>query len=314
MSESGVVPSYLERALASLRTAESHISTEYQDDLDVTLATITKSNPRFAFMPSPGRIKLETRADGVRAFYEGSRAQFQPAALRIRHQLTTDWYYLLEGVASRVDRSDGKEYTINSVTLFPAAEDGIVGEFLWERYEVPDPSEDESQFDSSWAPGARTDLPLRAVRALRIHDRLVQALRANDVDAVVRDFADDFLLAARSYLPRYGPMVTGEGRTAAAGYWRAFFDRFRIEELSVMNRLTADWYVFAEHAVTVTDRDDPAGGAVQFRTAAVYPIVAGGRVQGELGYGTDPARASTREGGNRGIAFYGRADHVDALP
>ena len=307
-------PTYLEQALGSLRTAETHISTEYQDDLDITIATITKTNPRFAFMPVPGRIKLETKADGVRAFYENSRAVFQPAALRIRHQLTTDWYYFLEGVASRFGREDGKEYTINSLTLFPKADDGIVGEFLWERYEVPDPSEDPAMFDPSVAPGARTDLPLRAVRSLRVHDRLVQALRANDPAGVVADFADDFLLGARSYLPDGGPMVTGEGREAAAAYWRAFFAAYRIEELSVLNRLTGEWYVFAEHAVTVTRRDDPAAPAEQFRTASLYPIVGAGRVQGELGYGTDVGPASTREGGNRGIAFYKREDHIDPLP
>jgi hypothetical protein len=306
---------YLEQALASLRTAETHISTEYQDNLDITIATITKTDPRFAFMPVPGRIKMETRAEGVRAFYENSRAVFQPAALRIRHQLTTDWYYFLEGVASRIAREDGKEYTISSVTLFPKAADGIVGEFLWERYEVPDPSEDPARFDASVvAPGARTELPLYAVRALRVHDRLVQALRANDAEGVAESFAEDFLLGARSYVPEYGPLVTGEGRAAAVAYWRAFFDRYRIEELSVLNRLTADWYVFAEHCITVSRRDDRAASSEQFRTATVYPIVGGGRIQGELGYGTDVAAASTTETGNRGIAFYGRADHVDPLP
>ena len=203
-------PTYLEQALGSLRTAETHIGTEFQDDLDIILATTTRSNPRFAFMPEPGRIELETEAAGVRAFYESSRAVFAPARLRVRHQLTTDWYYLLEGVASRYGREDGQEYTVNTVTLFPKADDGIVGEFLWERYDVPDPAEDESRFDPARAPGARTDLPLRAVQSLRIHDRLVQALRANDPDGVVADFRDDFLLGARSYVPSYGPMVTGE--------------------------------------------------------------------------------------------------------
>jgi hypothetical protein len=314
MSDRGQQPTYFEQALASLRTAETHISTEFQDDLDIILATTTKTDPRFAFMPEPGRIELETDAAGVREFYESSRAVFQPARLRVRHQLTTDWYYLLEGVASRYGRSDGEEYTVNTVTLFPKADDGILGEFLWERYDVPDPTEDESQFDPSMAPGARTDLPLRAVRALRIHDRLVQALRANDVDALVADFREDFLLGARSYVPDYGPMVASEGREAATAYWRAFFDRYRIEELSVMNRLTADWYVFAEHAITCTLRSQPDFAAQQFRTAAVYPIVGGGRVQGELGYGTDAAPASTREKGSRGIAFIGRDDHAERLP
>ena len=81
-----------------------------------------------------------------------------------------------------------------------------------------------------------------------------------------------------------------------------------------MNRLTADWYVFAELAITVTRRDDASAPAEQFRTAGVLPVVGGGRIQGELSYGTDPTPASTRERGNWGFAFFGRDDHVEQLP
>jgi SnoaL-like domain len=301
-----VSQSPLDAALASIATAERHIETEYQDDLSLTLATVTAEHPRYAMMPTPGRIEVVTDSDGVRAFYENSRAIFRPAALRIRTQIATDWYFFLEGVASRRDTATGEEFTINTVTLFPAAADGIVGEFLWERHEAPPGSRQAPD-----ARGARTDLPVAAVRSLALHDALVQALRANDLDALVAPFAEDFLLANRSYIAG-SPMVKGEGRGAARSYWEEFLATYQVEDVAVVNRNATEWYVFAEEALTVARR---IGGdrAEQFRVAVFYPLNAEGQIQGELGYGTDLAPAA---GGVRpalGRAFYGRAEYVDAL-
>ncbi|OUS82225.1 nuclear transport factor 2 family protein [Rhodococcus sp. NCIMB 12038] len=306
-------PTYFEQALGSLRTAETHIGTEFQDDLELTLDTITKAAPRFVFMPVPGRIRIETQPDQVRAFYEGSRAEFLPDKLRARHHITSDWFYFVESLASRRGTRDGQEYTVNTAVLFPKAPDGIVGEFLWERYDVEVSEKDPDRFDIARAPGARTDLPLRPVAALFVHDRIVEALRNNDAEALTADYAHDFLLGARNYLAGQGPMVAGEGREAALAYWRQFFDEFTVDEVSVLNRLTGDWYVFAEVALTVTVRRAPEQGQRQFRTASIFPILADGRVQGELSYGTEIGAASTRETGTWGRAFFAREGFTDPL-
>jgi SnoaL-like domain len=301
-----VSQSPLDAALASIATAERHIETEYQDDLTLTLATVTAEHPRYAMMPTPGRIEVVTDSAGVRAFYESSRAIFKPAALRIRTQIATDWYFFLEGVASRRDTRTGEEFTINTVTLFPAAPDGIVGEFLWERHEAPPGSS-----AGPAAHGARTDLPVAAVRSLTLHDELLDALRAGDLEALTAPFAEDFLLANRSYVAG-PPMVKGEGRAAARDYWDAFLRTYRVEDVAVVNRNATEWYVFAEEALTVSRRD-VADGSEQFRVAVFYPLTANGRIQGELGYGTDLAPADTARSPALGRAFYGRPEYVDPL-
>jgi hypothetical protein len=306
---------HVEQVLTSLSTAEAHISTEYQDDLSVTLATVTKHEPRYAMMPVPGEIRVVSDSAGVAEFYQNSRAVFQPLGLRIRTQIATDWFMFLEGVASRRARDTGEEYTTSTTTLFPTTSDGIVGEFLWERYEgAPTIVDGVTDAVLSEARGARSEVPAKAVRSLRIHDRMVQALRDNDVDRFVEPFADDFLLANRSYLPSGGPMVQAEGRHDAVGYWRDLLEHYRIEDVSIVNRIAEDWYVFTEAAFTVRARD--GGGEAtteQFRTATIFPIRADGKVMGELGYGTDIDAVPSRPPRKLGIAVYGREDYADPL-
>jgi hypothetical protein len=294
----------LDATLDSIETAERHISTEYQDDLSLTLATVTRTDPRYAMMPTPGRIEVVEDGEGVRRFYEESRAIFQPAALRIRTQIATDWYFFLEGVASRIDKETGEEFTINSVTLFPAAPDGIVGEFLWERHEAPDLG------PSVRPPGARTAVPVDSVRSLALHDRIVVAFLAGDAAALAASFAEDFLFANRSYLP--GPsMVKGERRAAAEEYWTAFFAAYEVSDVAVLNRNATEWYVFAEQALTVRAR---AGGETKLlRSAVFYPLAADGTIRGELGFGKDPEPVSAGRPPGLGRAFYGRDDYTDPL-
>ena len=296
----------VEATLASVATAERHISTEYQDDLSLTLATITADEPRYAMMPEPGRIEVVVDSAGVRSFYESSRAIFQPAALRICTQIATDWYFFLEGVASRRDTRTGQEFTINSLTLFPAARDGIVGEFLWERHEAPA----GGAAPLPTAPGARTDVPVAAVQSLEIHDAMVAALRDNDLEALVAPFAQDFLLANRSYIGG-PPMVRAEGRTAARAYWEAFLNAYDVHDVAIVNRNATEWYVFAEQAVTVSRRDG-GGDPRQLRTAVFYPLT-GAEIHGELGYGTELGPAPADRPPALGRAFYGRDDYTDPL-
>jgi hypothetical protein len=306
----------VDATLASVATAERHIATEYQDDLSLTLATITAEHPRYAMMPEPGRIEVVVDSAGVRDFYVSSRAVFQPAALRIRTQIATDWYFFLEGVASRRDTATGQEFTINSLTLFPAAPDGIVGEFLWERHDSP-PSHSDALPPP---PGARTDVPVAAVQTLGLHDGLVRALADNDLDALVAPFADGYLMANRSYVPG-PPMVTGESRAVARDYWATFLEMFEVHDVAVVNRNATEWYVFAETAIVVLRRDGSDDGQFQqLRTAVFHPLTADGRLHGELGYGTSlgpaPAdwRSDRRVGGvPLGRAFYGRTDYRDPL-
>lgn len=301
----------IDRVLTALDTAESHISTEYQDDISITVATVSKLEPRYAMMPTPGKIHVVTNSEGVLDYYRNSRAVFQPMGLRIKTQIATDWYMFLEGVATRRARDTGEEYTTNTVTLFPAASDGIVGEFLWERYDGSPTDQAAMDYAASLQhlPGARAELPAKAVLALRIHDDMVQALRANDLDAFTRRFADDFLLADRSYVPAYGLMAQGEGRAAAVAYWRAFLDLYRIDDVSTVNRINADWFVFAELAIVVTPK---AGGPAQrIRTATFFPMRRDGRVMGQLGYGTEAGPAPADGPRKLGIAVYGRDDYRD---
>ena len=68
----------------------------------------------------------------------------------------------------------------------------------------------------------------------------------------------------------------------------SWFEAFSVEGISVLTRLATEWYVFAEELITLRPKSGPkAGRLLECRKAAVYPIAPGGRLQGQLGWGTD---------------------------
>ena len=294
--------SYVAAVVENLRRAETHIGTEFEDDLDSTVATVSRT-PRYAVMPVPGRIEVVTTTEGVRAFYESSRKIFQPLATRHRAQIVSDWFVFLEGMPTRRNQESGKEYTINTTVLFPTTEDGIVGEFLWERSsEVADAPRDDPE---------RPDLPLRAVRNLRLHDEVVDALRSGEVEHIVQLLADDCLWAVRSYLPDSAeyPMVQAEGRSAVEEYLRAWRSTVIVDDLTVLNRVATDWYVFAEYVSHV--RRAGKSDLEQLRVASILPIDNNGKIQGELGYGTDPVSNAVVPYRGGGYAHWARSEFRD---
>lgn len=292
----------VDRVLDSIRTAETHVETEFRDALPETLATVS-ARPRYAMTPAPGRLDVVTTPEGVATFYETSRAAFQPRATRHRAQIAADWYVFYEGVPTRGQRSTGREYTINTTVLFPSAADGIVGEFLWERH-------DEDVDPPVYLPGGPAyPIPLTTVDHLRLHERYLDVLRDGKVGDAAALLADDCLWATRSYLgdTDAAPMVRAEGRDATLEYLDAWTAAYRIEDVTVLNRLATDWYVFAEELYAVDGPD----GAQQVRLASIYPVTSDGRLQGQLGYGTDPGPRSARPWPRGGRPVWARADHPD---
>lgn len=297
----------LDAVVHSIVTAERHIETEFREDLPATLASVS-GRPRYAMTPKPGQLDVVTTPEGVRDFYEGSRSTFQPMATRHRLQIATDWYVFYEGVPSRLRRDTGQEYTINTVVLFPATEDGIVGEFLWERYD--EAAQPAGQVDN----GPAYELPLGAVRSLRLHESYLAGLRAADIEGVRELLAEDCLWATRNYLDSTDndPMVRAEGRIATLEHLTRWTGDHEIVDVSVINRYAADWYVFAEELYTVRTRSGPDAGVEQeYRLASVYPVTGDGLLQGLLGYGTDQRRVDTPRVRLLGHPIWARENHPD---
>jgi hypothetical protein len=290
--------SYVDAILDSMHAAEAHLPTEYQDDVDLTIATVTPRTPTYCFMPEPGRITVITDPVGVREFYISSRLDFRPMTSRIMTHIASDFYVFQENVPTRRILADGSYATINTAMVFPNAGDGIQGEFLWERY----PGEEEAPAVPSEL-GPLVDVPTLKLRNAKIHERYLQRLRSGNSDAVAETLADDCLWAVRSYLPdaEERPIVKAEGKAQVLEVLGAWHEAFELERLSVLTRLATEWYVFADELYTVRPKSGPDAGELrEYRKASIYPIGRGGFIQGELGYGSEltvPSERSEREVG-----------------
>lgn len=288
---------FVDALMNAMQTAEVHLASEYVDDLGATLDSVT-ATPTYAFMPAPGRLTVITDPSGVRDFYVNARSVFEPMASRLFTHLAGDFYEFQENVPTRKLVAENRLVTINTVNIFPAARDGIQGEFLWERYpgQEPAPSVPENL-------GPADNIPTLKLRNAKVHERFLDALRFGDVDRLTTLLADDCLWAIRSYLPDCDemPLMTAVGRGQVIALLKRWLAFASIERLSVLTRLATDWYVFAEELYTVRfNRGPNAGSLKEFRMASVYPIGAGGIIQGALGYGTDlvePSPRSQREVG-----------------
>ena len=74
---------------------------------------------------------------------------------------------------------------------------------------------------------------------------------------------DDTATAIRSYLTDDYTVVTTMGAAELATHYTELFERFKIIDIDLVNRIIESWFVFAELYWTVEYRtDDPAGGRV----------------------------------------------------
>jgi len=297
---------HTEAVLNSLRTMERHLDSEYVDDLEETLASVSRE-PRFGMMPEPGVVAVISDSQGVAKFYEERAKVFTPTASRITAQLATDWYVFLENAPSRVNMKTGEETTVQTTTLFPIAADGIRGEFLWERDPSANPVS-EFRLDN-----AVSHVPHISVRNLSVHEEFLGAIIRGDLETLASMIAPKCIWAVRNYLPEAGSraMVKLQGIDAVLANFRAWIETFEIERISILNRLATDWYVFAEELLIVRpkvgrEKEQP----VQYRKASIYPINPSGSIEGELGFGTDIEPASPSSHLTLGAAFWQRIDHM----
>jgi hypothetical protein len=305
------MPSYIDAVLGSCETALGHLVTEYVDDLESTLATVT-ARPTYAFMPEPGTMTVITDPDEVRQFYIDSRKEFKPAVSRVMTHIATDWYEFLENVPTRYDLIGSRDSTLNTVVLFPNAGDGIQGEFLWERA----PADDPAPLPVPEELNPTGVIPTVRLRNAKMHERYLDTLSAGRIDDVVTLLSRDSLWAVRSYAPDAGPapMIKAEGREQVREVLEAWSALFEVERAAVTTRLATEWYVFADELYTVKLKTGPqVGQRREFRQAVIYPLNRDGLIQGALGYGTEMVPATARANMKVGKISYLREGYSDTL-
>ena len=196
------------------------------------------------------------------------------------------WYVFQESISvGHVKGEPEPSSGTHLLGMFPVGKGtGITGELIW-------PWVPRELLGKGTAPAVPVTDPIRLRRdLLALHDGYLEALAAGDVGAMVDTMHDDVQSGVRDYVAETGALNQLEGKDANRTYYEAFFDKFEVIAVDLLDRVVQDWYVFAEVRMTAQPR---AGGPrLAFHTAEFYVPANDGRFFVRIGHGTDPATPS----------------------
>jgi hypothetical protein len=286
----------------NLRMVAVHVAAEFGNRIPEIVATITPEC-RYPLLhrDDGGGLQLEviTDLEGARHYYSRMRQGLDIVASRQIRRITTDWYVFNHSIATMRHTGDiggsaatGREHLIQSTTLFPVTADGILGEVPWNRHTWSEIVGGVPETE------ARPEDPIAAqLRASDALEAYAGAQRSGDAARLDGVITPDFRVATRSYVHGGGPMLVSETAAAAAANLRALHRAVEVLDLTVVNRVADEWFVFGEFLWRLRAREGSGlgvDGDFDLRTAAIFPVDAEGRLVAELGYGTDlPLRSGT---------------------
>jgi hypothetical protein len=276
----------------SASLAWAHLAAEYTQDIDQVLATLDETGPLTWTLPQmvgdDGGVTYlaGVNMEEIRGQYENLRELVQIHGWDALAEIRQGWYMLTHGVTTLKVVATGETSRGETVTMFPAWNGGILGEVQI--------GEVGTRRESRWpeVPKVPGDIPLpgKRLEALACHNSYLDALRAEDVGALVAAHRVNGAATIRNYLTSQSTLLNTTGVSQLANYFSALFERFRVMDIQLVNRLVESWYVFAELHWVVEER---AGERriLEFCTAETSPLDPDGKYWVRTGAGTDPIEA-----------------------
>jgi hypothetical protein len=198
-----------------------------------------------------------TTVDEIRDQYKVLRAQLEIHGWRGTVELRQGWYTFTQGAGVIKSVATGTTHMSETVNLFPNGTDGILGELqcgmAGRTGEGPLPVDD-------------ADLPRLRLAALERHEAYVEALLKGDVAALVAAHNPLCAIAMRNYVTDESTQLSIKGSDAIGEYFSAFYEKYEVQEVRLVNRLVERWFDFGELHFLVEER----GGArrsLEFCTA-----------------------------------------------
>jgi predicted SnoaL-like aldol condensation-catalyzing enzyme len=286
-----VAQSIDEEAVAHAHLAEhsgelmwTHIGAEYTQDVFQIAATLATDAPLAWTLANDftddGAVRFltGTTVDEIRGQYEQLRKQIEIHRWRATLEIRQGWYTVSQGVCTAKHVPTGTFNESETVTLFPVGNDGILGEIqvgiVGHRPDGGVPSDNGS-------------LPETRLAALAFHDAYMDALRTEDVEHIVAAHSPKVTTAIRNYLTDDSNLLTTNGPAELAAYFTSLFERYRVVDVQLVNRVAETWYVFAELHWTVEERTGE-GRTLEFCTAELSPFGSDGHYLVRTGSGTHP--------------------------
>jgi hypothetical protein len=270
----------------SAELAWEHLRAEYTQDIEKVLATLATEEPLTWTLPmlsDDGTMTYlaGTNFEEIRGQYQGLRTFVEIHGWDPVIELRQGWYTMTHGVVTLKLLETGEFTKSQTVTMFPIGRDGILGEVQVGAIGVR-PDRPLGEQDAHGVP-----YPQDRLDALAFHNAYVDALRGEDVDAIVAANNSDGASAIRNYLTPESSVLNATGAQELGRYYSQLFERYRVRDVQLVNRVAESWYLFAELHWTVEER---AGDrrTLEFCTAETAPIDSDGRYWVRTGSGTDP--------------------------
>jgi hypothetical protein len=264
-----------------------HIESEYTQDVDQIAATLATGVP-LAWtlareLDDDGSLHflVGTTVDEIREQYRGLRSVLEINKWRAVLEIRQGWYTLTQGVCSMKVVPTGQLGAGETVALFPIGADGILGELQTGAV---------GRYTDGSVPSDNGAVPEKRLAVLAGHDAYVEALRAQDVDTLVAAHSPKSATAIRNYLTDESSLLNITGLDPLRGYFSELFQRYRVLDVRLVNRVAEAWYAFAELHWIVEERTG-AGRTLEFCTAELSPLDEAGRYWVRTGAGTDPVEA-----------------------
>jgi hypothetical protein len=273
-----------------------HVRSEFTQDVPTVLATLQTGGPYTWTLPNngfiPGDDALQyfsaTTFEQIQATYENMRNYVQVWDWVATTEIRAGWYTITHGVSRLRDVLKDEYLELESITMFPTGTDGILGEVQIGDLGVAR----ENRWPEVPAQPGEVPLPRKRLEVLKLHNTLLDGIREADVDKILSTMRADVATAIRSYLGDDYTVLNAKGPDELADYYRSLFERFKIVNIDIVNRIAESWFLFAEVHWTVEHRTGAhAGEVVEFCTADLAPIDPDGKFWVRTGAGTDPLPA-----------------------
>jgi hypothetical protein len=262
-------------------TAWRHIRAELTDDVPTILATLALEGP-FAYTPPPipqGPEALPLQPfqmtyDGIKAAYEALHSSFGVRGMRSIVEIRADWYTFMYGEVATEFRKSGKTYPSMTAVLFPTfCREGISGELNW--------GAGANDAGHARPRGDCTD----DLRVLGRHGEFLEMLRTGDIASLVKATHPKAQVGIRDYVTDSRTITDIHDVDGVERYLSAFYDRYTIRDLELVQRYVNYWSAFAELRWTADDQT--TGHVVQFNTIEISDIDDAGIFRARIGHGTD---------------------------
>jgi hypothetical protein len=272
------------------KQAHLHTLSEYPANTPDIMETLVSEGP-YAYMISPyvrdGSVTLPvmTTREEVAKGYDENWAMLRMMDFRPIVELRGAWYLFSEALTHIRMHSDGQEHFGQCVALLTATNvevPGITGELCWGRKSRAELGRDRP----AKAPEAVNEGKLRRELFVQ-HDRYLDLLRAADVEGMLALMDEGIQSSVRNYVEDTGALVLLDSIDAHRDNFRAFFEKYEVQSVGLLDRITQEWYLFAEIRLTVRERGG-AGRTLAFHTAEIFVPAHDGKFIARIGHGTDP--------------------------